>query len=156
MLSSMSTTRVRQHVRAPRTKVYAAIIDAEAVAIWMVPSGMTSHVHTFEARPGGTFRVSLTYDAPTGAGKSSAQTDTYHGRFVELVPGERVVQTMEFETTDPRMQGEMKTTFELVDADGGTEVIGTHENVPRGVDPSDNELGWRMALAKLAALVESR
>ena len=47
---------------------------------------MTSHVHEFEAREGGSFRISLTYDAPTGTGKSAAHTDTYHGRFVKLAP----------------------------------------------------------------------
>lgn len=152
----MSTTRIRQRVRAPRMKVYDAIVDPTAVAVWMVPDGMTSQVHAFDVRPGGGFRITLTYDAKDGAGKSGAHSDTYHGRFVELVPGQRVVQTMEFETEDPQMQGEMKTTFELVEADGNTEVVGTHQDVPPGVKPSDNELGWRMALGKLAAWVEAR
>jgi hypothetical protein len=58
-------------------------------------------VHAFEAREGGEIRVSLTYDEPTGAGKTNAHTDTYHGRFVELVPNKRVVEVVEFETADP-------------------------------------------------------
>ena len=32
----------------------------------------------------GLLRISLTYDAPTGTGKTTARTDTYHGRFVKL------------------------------------------------------------------------
>jgi uncharacterized protein YndB with AHSA1/START domain len=120
----------------------------------MVPTGMTSQVHAFDARVGGSFRISLTYDTPTGAGKSSAHTDTYHGRFVDLVPNERVVQVMEFETADPAMRGEMKVTFTLSDADGATDVLAVHENVPPGISPADNETGWGMALDKLAALVE--
>ena len=58
----------------------------------MVPNGMTSHVHTFEPREGGAFRISLTYDAPSATGKTTAHTDTYHGRFVKLVPDEQVVE----------------------------------------------------------------
>jgi uncharacterized protein YndB with AHSA1/START domain len=81
---------VRQHVNAPRERVYRALLDAEAVRRWMVPDGMTSLVHAFDAREGGSFRISLTYDAPTGTGKTSAHTDSYHGRFLELVPNERV------------------------------------------------------------------
>jgi uncharacterized protein YndB with AHSA1/START domain len=69
----MSSTRVRRHVNAPRGKVYSALVDANAIATWMVPTGMTSQVHAFEGREGGTFRISLTYDAPTGAGKTTAQ-----------------------------------------------------------------------------------
>jgi uncharacterized protein YndB with AHSA1/START domain len=56
--------------------VYRTLLDAEAVQDWMVPDGMTSHVHSFDAREGGTFRISLTYDLPTTAGKTSTQTDS--------------------------------------------------------------------------------
>ncbi|MGH8806174.1 MAG: SRPBCC domain-containing protein, partial [Polaromonas sp.] len=58
----MSSTRISCHVNAPRTTVYRALLDARAVATWMVPTGMTSHVHAFDAREGGSFRISLTYD----------------------------------------------------------------------------------------------
>jgi uncharacterized protein YndB with AHSA1/START domain len=149
----VSTTRLTQRVHAPRSAVYRALLDASAVARWMVPDGMTSQVHTFEPRLGGSFRISLTYDAPTGAGKTTAHTDTYHGHFVELVPEQKVVEVVEFETADPALMGEMTITFWLTDApDGGTEVQALHEGLPPGVSPADNEAGWRMSLAKLAAL----
>jgi uncharacterized protein YndB with AHSA1/START domain len=106
-MKSMSSTRVSHHVNAPRASVYNALVDASAISKWKVPTGMTCHVHAFEGREGGTFRISLTYDAPTGVGKTTAQTDTYHGRFVQLVPNERAVEVDEFETADPAMRGEM-------------------------------------------------
>ncbi len=151
----MSSTRISRHVNAPRASVYRALLDARAVQQWMVPTGMTSHVHAFDGREGGAFRISLTYDAPTGTGKTTAQTDTYHGRFVKLVKDEQVVQVLEFETENPAMRGEMTITFSLADADGGTEVLAVHEGVPPGVSTADNELGWRISLGKLAALVEA-
>jgi uncharacterized protein YndB with AHSA1/START domain len=88
-------------VNAPRSRVYRALLDARAVATWKVPTGMTSHVHEFDAWEGGSFRISLTYDAPTRTGKTTAHTDTYRGRFVKLVTNEQVVEVVEFETTDP-------------------------------------------------------
>jgi uncharacterized protein YndB with AHSA1/START domain len=115
---------------------------------------MTAHVHAFDGREGGAFRISLTYEAPTGMGKTSAQTDTYHGRFVKLVPDEQVVEVDEFETEDPAMRGEMTITITLADVDGGTELVAVHDGLPAGVSPADNETGWRLALDKLAALVE--
>jgi uncharacterized protein YndB with AHSA1/START domain len=151
----MSSTRVSQHVNAPRPRVYRALLDPQAVANWMVPDGMTSQVHAFDPREGGAFRVSLTYDTPTGTGKTSAHTDTYHGRFVRLVPDEQVVEVVEFETGDLALQGEMTITITLTDANGGTEVLAVHEGLPPGLSPGDNEAGWRMSLAKLAALVEA-
>ncbi|MCX6050351.1 MAG: SRPBCC family protein [Chloroflexi bacterium] len=150
-----ASTRTIRHINAPRTNVYHALLDAQAVATWMVPTGMTSHVHVFDPREGGSFRISLTYDAPTRAGKTSAHTDTYHGHFVKLVPNEQVMEVMEFETDDPSMRGEMTVTFTLTDADGGTDILGIHDNLPPGVPPADNETGWRMAFDKLAALVEA-
>ena len=151
----MSSTRITRHINAPRAAVYRALLDARAVATWKVPTGMTSHVHAFDGREGGSFRISLTYDAPTGTGKTTARTDTYHGRFVKLVPNEQVVEVDEFETTDPALRGEMTITITLVDADGGTDLLAVHDGLPPGVSAADNELGWRLALAKLAALVEA-
>jgi uncharacterized protein YndB with AHSA1/START domain len=151
----VSSTRISRRVNAPRNVVYRALVDARAVATWKVPTGMTSHVHAFDPREGGSFRISLTYDVPTGTGKTSAHTDAYHGRFVKLVPNEQVVEVVEFETTDPELRGEMTITISLADADGGTEILAVHNGLPGGLPTADNETGWREALAKLAALVEA-
>ena len=121
----------------------------------MVPDGMTSEVHEFDARQGGAFRITLTYEAPSTTGKTTKQSDTFHGKFVELVPDTEVVQVVEFETDDPAMQGESKISYHLTDAGGGTELIAVHEDLPPGLSPADNELGWSMSIAKLARLVEA-
>ncbi len=112
-------------------------------------------MHEFDAREGGKFRISLTYDEPTGAGKTTAHTDTYRGRFVKLVPNQQVVEVDAFETEDPALRGEMTVTITLTDADGGTEVLAVHEGLPPGLSAADNEVGWRSSLAKLGALVEA-
>lgn len=150
----MSSTRVSHHIKAPRAAVYRALLDPLAVARWKVPDGMTCRVHEFDAREGGALRISLTYDAPTGTGKTTAHTDTYRGRFVKVVPNEQVVEVDEFETEDAALRGEMTITISLTDADGGTDLHAVHEGLPAGVSPADNELGWQLSLAKLAALVE--
>jgi uncharacterized protein YndB with AHSA1/START domain len=152
----MSTTRIRRRILASRAAVYRALLDPDDIPRWRVPPGMTCLVHAFDAREGGAFRVSLTYDLPTDSGKTSAQTDTYHGRFVRLVPGEEVVESLEFETANPAMQGEMTITTTLLDVVGGTELVAVHEGLPPGVKPEDNELGWNQSLDRLATLVEGR
>jgi uncharacterized protein YndB with AHSA1/START domain len=150
----MDSTRIEHHIKAPRAVVYRALLDPRAVAQWKVPDGMTCHVHAFDASEGGSFRISLTYDTPTETGKTTAHTDTYHGRFVKLLQNEQVVEVDEFETDDPALRGEMTITITLADGNGGTDLLAVHEGLPRGVSPADNEIGWRMALGKLAALVE--
>ena len=98
----MSTTRAQCHIDAPPMRVYEALVDPMDIARWKVPSGMTCEVHDFD---GESFRISLTYDAPDRAGKTDEHTDTYRGRFVELVPAEKVVEVDEFETTNPDLAG---------------------------------------------------
>jgi uncharacterized protein YndB with AHSA1/START domain len=151
----MHSTRVTQHVAAPRSAVYRALLDADAVARWRVPEGMSSQVHEFDAREGGAFRVSLTYDAPDATGKTSAHTDTYHGHFRSLVPDRQVVEELEFETADPALRGTMTMTTTLTDDGGGTRVEMLHEGLPDAVPAADNELGTRLALRQLATLVET-
>jgi uncharacterized protein YndB with AHSA1/START domain len=140
---------------APRPAVYRALLDAGAIAKWRVPAGMSSRVHEFDAREGGSFRISLTYYAPAETGKSARHTDTYHGHFVRLVPNEQVVEVFEFETADPELRGQMTMTTTLTEAAGGTDVLVVHEGIPDKVPAADNETGTRMALANLAKLVEA-
>lgn len=151
----MYSTQVSGHVNAPRAAVYRALLDADAIARWRVPDGMSGHVHAFDAREGGRFRVSLTYEGQSGTGKSASHTDTYGGHFAKLVPDEQVVEVLAFETDDPGLGGTMTMTTTLTDADdGGTDVLVLHEGIPDSVSAADNETGTRMALANLARLVE--
>lgn len=151
----MSVTRIQRTFKTSPHAVYRALTEASAIQKWRVPDGMRSEMHAFDAREGGAFRISLIYDDVDAQGKSSAHTDTYHGRFVTLVEDELVIETMEFETDDPAMQGVMTTTYEIEMAENGATLSATHEGVPPGVAPEDNEAGWRMSLDKLAALLEA-
>ncbi|MGH9159734.1 MAG: SRPBCC domain-containing protein [Vicinamibacteraceae bacterium] len=131
----------------------------ERMSRLLSPVGLTACVsaavlHDIDAREGGSFRISLTYDGPTGTGKTSPHTDTYHGRFVKLVPNEQVVEVDEFET-DSALRGEMTITITLEDAEVGTDLLATQDGLAPGLSPADNEAGWQMALAKLAAFVET-
>lgn len=149
-------TLVTSRIRAAPRAVYDALLDPVAVARWKVPDGMTSEVHEWEPRSGGRFRVSLTYaDEAPARGKTHGRTDTYAGRFVELVPGERVVEAIEFETAHEELRGAMTVTTTLRRVPEGTEISIDHEGLPRGVAEADNRTGTEMSLAKLAVLLEA-
>jgi uncharacterized protein YndB with AHSA1/START domain len=149
-------TSISRIINAPRPVIYQAFLDRNAFAAWLAPDNMRLVVHTFDPCVGGEFRMSLAYLAPDDAerGKSGGNLDTYHGRFVKLVPNEEIVEAIEFETSDPAFAGEMTMTVKLMDVDGGSEVSLLYENVPPGIRPEDNEEGSRQSLRKLAALVE--
>jgi uncharacterized protein YndB with AHSA1/START domain len=117
---------------------------------------MTGEVHELDPRVGGRIRMSLTYDDPAIAGKSDGATDTYSGRYVELVPDERVVEEVEFESGDADLGGRitMTTTLgEAPDGSGGTVVEIRMDGLPDAVPADQNELGTRMALDRLSRLV---
>src|SRR4051794_12369819 len=137
-VGAMYTTTVRIVVPADRATVYGALLDPDAVARWRVPDGMRGEVHELDARVGGRVRMSLTYDDPASAGKTSGSTDTYSGRYVDLVEGERVVEEIAFETDDADLDGTITATTTLRDVDGGTEVEMRMEGMPDAVPPADN------------------
>lgn len=154
--SNSRHTQVSQMVRAPREVVYQAFLDRDAVATWLAPDGMIGKVEVFEPREGGKIRMSLTY--PEGVegppGKTSEDTDTSEGTFVELRPNEKIVQVFQFESEQPEFSGQMRMTWSLVDKDGETEVTVLSENIPEGIRLEDNEQGSRESLQKLAQFVE--
>jgi uncharacterized protein YndB with AHSA1/START domain len=150
----LATQQVSRIVRASRKAIYRALTDPDALARWRVPDDMAAEVHEFDFRPGGRYRMSLTYIDPARRGKSSGSTDTFQSTFAEVVPDDRVVELIDFESADSAFAGTMRVTISLADADGGTEVTMAFENLPAGIRPQDNELGTRMSLAKLARLVE--
>ncbi len=150
------STRVSQFIKAPREVVYRALLDPDAVAAWLSPDNMRGHVHTFEPHEGGKFRMSLTYldQADSPRGKTTDDTDTFEGRFVELRPYEKLVEVFVFESQQPEFAGEMRMTWSLADADGGTEVTVLCEDIPKGIRLEDNEVGSKQSLRKLAGFVE--
>jgi hypothetical protein len=87
-------------------------------------------------------------------GKTSDGTRVIRGRFLELIPAERMVQPTEFESEDPAFAGAMTITWTPADDPGGTEVIILCENAPEDIEPSDHGAGFRSTPENLAAFTE--
>lgn len=150
-------SKVSRIIKAPRQAVYKAFIDPKLVAQWLASDTMHAEVHTFDAREGGTFRMSLVYTNDNHMeGKSTADRDTFQGRFEELIPNEKIVEAISFESGDPAYGGEMKMTVSLADRSEGTEVTLLFEGLPAGIRPEDNDEGSRQSLRKLAELLETK
>jgi len=132
-------------------------MDADALAAWLPPDGMSGRFEYFDPRPGGSYRLVLTYDDPTTAkGKSSHDTDVVEVRFVDIVDGARVVQEVDFVSDDPAFTGTMTVRWELREVDGGTRVDIVAEDVPEGISPEDHAAGLTSSLDNLAKHVEGR
>lgn len=147
--------RASRIIHATPEAIWLALVDPEALAVWRPPAGMTGRFDSFDAREGGSYRMTLTYDdAGSAHGKSSNDTDIVDGRFAELVPGRRIVELVDFQSDDPAFAGTMKITTSLTPVPGGTEVAIACENVPGGISPKDHQAGMNSTLANLAAYIE--
>ncbi|HWU74499.1 MAG TPA: SRPBCC family protein [Sphingomonas sp.] len=142
-------------IRASPQAIYDAFIDPDLQARWLPPEGMTGKFDLFEPWPGGRYRMTLTFTgAHDTAGKSSADADRVEGRLVELIPGERIVQTADFESDNPAYAGTMTMTWTLQAVAEGTEVKITARDVPSGISAEDHAQGLASTLANLADFVE--
>jgi uncharacterized protein YndB with AHSA1/START domain len=149
------TDRASRVIAAPPATVYDALLDRQSLEAWLPPEGMRGRVERWDPRPGGGFRMVLTYlDASNSPGKSSDATDVVDVEFADLVSPERVVQRAVFESDDPAYAGTMTMTWHLAAADAGTEVTVTATDVPPGIDQAVHESGIASSLANLAAYVE--
>jgi uncharacterized protein YndB with AHSA1/START domain len=149
------TDRASRVIAAPPERVWAALVDPGALLAWLPPSGMTGSFERFDARPGGSYRMVLTYaDAAGAPGKTTGDSDIVEARFVDIVPGERVVQAVDFVSDDPAYAGTMVMTWEVAAADAGTRADIIAEDVPDGISAEDHAAGLASSLAKLAAHVE--
>ena len=149
------TDAASRTVEASPGRVWNALVDPEALLVWLPPGGMTGRFERFDATPGGSYRMVLTYADATGApGKATADSDIVEARFVDIVPGERVVQEVDFVSDDPAYTGTMTMTWAITPVDGGSRVHIVAEDVPDGVSAEDHAAGLESSLSNLAAYVE--
>jgi uncharacterized protein YndB with AHSA1/START domain len=145
--ANLSTNTVRLHrvLAAKPEKVYRAFLEADAMAKWLPPSGFTCRVHHFDAKVGGTFRMSF-------RNFTTGQSHAFGGKYLELVPGERLRYTDKFE--DANLPGEMQVTVTLRKVSVGTDVNIVQDGIPDAIPAEACYLGWQDSLRNLASLVE--
>ena len=141
-----STIRLHRVLRAPPDRIYKAFIDADAMNKWLPPNGFTGKVHQMDAKVGGGYKMSFT-------NFSTGSSHSFGGKFLELVPGERIRYTDQFD--DPNLPGTMTTTVLLKGVIGGTDVQITQEGVPDAIPAEMCYLGWQDSLVLLAKLAEA-
>jgi uncharacterized protein YndB with AHSA1/START domain len=144
----MRVDEASRTVAARPDDVYRALTDPRALEQWLPPAGMTGRIDVFQPVPGGAYRMTLTYDAGHG-GKTTAAEDVVTGRFVELVPGQRVVQEADFASSDPELAGTMRMEWLLAPQPDGTAVTVRATDVPPGISPEDHATGMASSLANL-------
>jgi uncharacterized protein YndB with AHSA1/START domain len=141
-----NTVRLHRVFRAPPQRIYKAFIDPDAMVKWLPPNGFTGKVHQADAKVGGSYRMSFT-------NFSTGKSHSFGGKYVEMVPNERLRYTDRFD--DPNLPGEMQTTVTLKRVSVGTEVSIVQEGIPEVIPVEACYLGWQESLQLLSRLVEA-
>ncbi|WP_027035337.1 SRPBCC family protein [Mesorhizobium ciceri] len=139
------TVRLHHVLTTSPEKVYRAFVEADALAKWLPPNGFTCTVHNFEAKVGGTFKMSF-------RNFTTGDSHSFGGEYLELVPGERLLYTDRFD--DPNLPGEIRVTVVLKKVSVGTEIDITQAGIPDVIPVEACYLGWQESLRNLAKLVE--
>jgi uncharacterized protein YndB with AHSA1/START domain len=142
----VNTVKLHRVLRATPNRVYRAFIDAQAMVKWLPPNGFTGTVHHAEPRVGGTYKMTF-INFTTGQGHS------FGGKYLELVPNERLRYTDKFD--DPSLPGEMQTTVTIRQVEVGVELNIVQEGLPDAIPLEACYLGWQESLVLLAKLVEA-
>ena len=144
----MSTNTVRLHrvLRSKADRVYRAFLDADAMVKWLPPHGFTGNVQKMDARVGGSYKMSFT-------NFSTRSSHSFGGKFLELVPNQRIRHTDTFD--DANLPGQMVTTIEIREVSVGVDLSVTQEGIPAMIPPEACYLGWQESLTLLARLVEA-
>ncbi len=138
------TVRLHRVIATSPEKVYRAFLEPDAKAQWLPPYGFVCTVHEHTAKIGGAYKMSF-------RNFTTGHSHGWTGKFLELVPGERLVYTDTFD--DPNMPGPMRVTVTLKKVAVGTEVNIVQEGVPDLIPLEGCYLGWQDSLEKLIKLV---
>jgi len=141
-----NTVKLHRVLRSTPDRVFRAFIDPDAMSKWLPPHGFTGKVHSMDARVGGGYKMSF-------KNFTTGDSHSFGGKFLELVPGERLRYTDQFD--DPNLPGEMVTTVTIKEVSVGVELNVVQEGIPEVIPAEACYLGWQESLTLLTQLVEA-
>jgi uncharacterized protein YndB with AHSA1/START domain len=155
MKTPANSTTNSKIIKASKEDLYDAFTRPDALLKWQAPGDMTTKIHSFDLRVGGGYDMSLYYPPSIKGvkGKTNDNEDRFKVRFIELVKGKKIVETINFDTTDPAFKGEMKMKVIFESKGEGVEVTIEFLDIPSGIRAEDNEAGTESSLEKLAEYV---
>lgn len=134
-----SSVELRRAMPVSTARVFEAWTDPDLVRQWMCPDP-TVRIVELDWAPA----VGVAYGIGMDVGGELVR---FSGRFLEVVPDERLV----FTWTSARTQDQVtRVTVEIVPMAGGSEVRLLHEELPTEGAAAEHRAGWENILARLA------
>lgn len=136
-----SLTIVRR-IKAPPSKVWAAITQPELMLQWWGPDAGPTLSVVAEVRPGGRFSVVFRL--------LNGDEHNPTGIYQQVVPEKTLAFTWDFPGAQ---EPQSLVTFQLEPFDGGTMLTLTHERLPDEAARISHEKGWNGLFDKLSVFL---
>jgi uncharacterized protein YndB with AHSA1/START domain len=130
------TLVVRRFIPIPRERVFEAWLDPASLAAWMRPAGTTDATAEVDPRVGGKFRIVMA---------RGPEQYEHTGKYLVIEPPRRLPFTWISQATDHRPTA---VTIELLEREGGTELVLTHRQLPSSQIESHRS-GWSDIMQEL-------
>jgi uncharacterized protein YndB with AHSA1/START domain len=131
---------------APRSRVFTALTEPEALAKWWGPNGFTAPSLEIDLRVGGSYRIAM--QPPEG------ELFYLVGEFLEVDAPTKVAYTFRWEDPDPEDQ-ETVVTLSLREAGTSTDLTFTQGTFLTERRRALHDEGWTNALDRLHRLMSS-
>ncbi|MEO1018062.1 MAG: SRPBCC domain-containing protein [Pseudomonadota bacterium] len=142
MTNSTPNVAIVRRIKAPPSKVYAALTEPEHIVRWWCPdAGLTLNAEA-DVQAGGRF--SIVFRMLNGDEHNPT------GVYQEVVPAKKIVFTWEW---PGKPEWESLVTFLLEPIDGGTELTLIHERLPNEEARNRHESGWNGLLDQLSVFL---
>ncbi len=138
---------MRRLIRAPRERVYDALISADALRLWMGPRGMAVTEMTVDPRVGGAWRMAMC--------SRDGSLFKVGGVYCELRRPDRVAYTWQWEE-GPMVGVSTLIEIALSEQDGATLLEMRHSGFPSRPAQDAHARGWNGPFNKLTEMLDPR
>ena len=137
---------ITRTLNAKPEDVFKAWLDPKQVADWYGPEGFTNEIHEYDAREGGTYR--LTMKAPNG------ETHPLRGVFKTIQSPKKLVLTWQWDNPQGMagMSEETLVTVEFKPVGSKTEMTMTHAHLGSEKSKEMHNQGWSSSFNKFEKL----
>ena len=140
-----TSLEIVRFINVPTDRVYDAWTDPAQLRRWFGPENVRTRKIAADVRVGGKYRWDLT--SPEGEEMSA------FGEYKELVPGNKIVFTWQWDDDEAWANRTSVVTIELFERHGGTELRLRDEQLPSEESRDRHNEGWNSLLDGLEQFV---
>lgn len=146
-LDSLRLT-IERTIHADRRRVFDAWTQPELIRIWSAPEGLSVEDGAMDVRVGGRWRVVMA--EPNGTRHEA------FGRYLEVVPPERLVYTHAWAADGGGSTPETVVTIDFRAEGGATRLVFTQAGFGSIGSRKGHEEGWESTINRLVAMLEEQ